>query len=76
MFILLVNIFNHTLNLFINNIVRRPIITESLFYVFHLFIKYCFGRDQFGTGYQVINNYFFLYLKRHSLLKLRVQELS
>ena len=60
MFILLVNIFNHTFNLFINNIVRKPIIEESLFYVFYLFIKYCFGgRDQFGTGYQLINNCFF-----------------
>ena len=42
-FILLVNMFNHTFNLFINNIVRKPIIDESLFYVFYLFIKYCFG---------------------------------
>ena len=51
-FILLVNIFNHTFNLFNNNIVRKPIIDESLFYVFYLFIKYCFGGgDQFGTGY-------------------------
>ena len=33
MFILLVNIFNHTFNLFINNIVRTPIIDESLFYI-------------------------------------------
>ena len=31
-FILLVNIFNHMFNLFINNIVREPIIDESLFY--------------------------------------------
>ena len=61
MFILLVNIFNYTFNLFINNIVRKPIIDESLFYVFYLFIKYCFGGgDQFGTGYQVINNCFFI----------------
>ena len=46
-FILMVNIFNHTFNLFIINIVRKP-----LFYVFYLFIKYCFGGgDQFGTGY-------------------------
>ena len=37
-FILLVNNFNHTFNLFINNIVRKPIIDESLFYVFYLFI--------------------------------------
>ena len=75
-FILLVNIFNHTFNLFINNIVRKRIIDESLFHVFYLFIKYCFGGgDQFGAGYQVINNYFFLYLKGHSLLKLRVEEL-
>ena len=75
-FILLVNIFNHTFNLFINNIVKKPIIDESLFYVFfYLFIKYCFGGgDPFGTGYQVINN-FFLYLKGYSLLKLRVLEL-
>ena len=59
-FILLVNIFNHTFNLFINNIVRKTIIDESLFYVFYLFIEYCFGGgDQFGTGYQVINNCFF-----------------
>ena len=60
-------------NSFINNIDRKPIIDESLLYVFYLFIKYCFGGgDQFGTGYQVIA---FLYLKGHSLLKLRVQEL-
>ena len=39
LFILLVNIFDHTFNLFINNIVRKPIIDESLFYVFYLFIK-------------------------------------
>ena len=71
-FILLVTIFNHTFNLFINNIVRKSIIDESLFYVFYHFIKYCFGGgDQFGTRYQVINNCF-LYLKGHSLLKLRV----
>ena len=37
MFILLVNIFNRTFYLFINNIVRKPIIDESLFYVFYLF---------------------------------------
>ena len=60
-FILLVNIFNHTFNLFTNNIVRKPIIDESLFYVFYLFIKYCFGGgDQFGTGYQIMNNCFFI----------------
>ena len=60
-FILLVNIFNRTFNLFINNIIRKPIIEESLFYVFYLFIKYCFGGgDQFGTGYQIINNCFFI----------------
>ena len=60
-FILLVNIFNHTFNLFINSIVRKPIIDESLFNVFYLFIKYCLGGgDQFGTGYQVINNCFFI----------------
>ena len=41
-FILLVNIFDHTFNLFINNIVRKPIVDESLFYVFYFFIKYCF----------------------------------
>ena len=59
-FILLVNIFNHTFNLFINNIVRKLIIDESLFYVFYPFIKYCLeGGDQFGTGYQIINNCFF-----------------
>ena len=47
-FILLVNIFNHKFNLFINNRVRKPTIDESLFYVFNLFIKYCFGGgDQF-----------------------------
>ena len=60
-FILLVNVFNHTFNLFINNIVRKPIIDESLFYVFYFFIKYCFGGgDKFGTGYQVINNVFLI----------------
>ena len=37
-YILSVNIFNHTFNLFINNIVRKPIIDESLFYVFYLVI--------------------------------------
>ena len=74
-FILLVNIFNQTFNLFINNKVRKPINDESLFCVFYLFIKYCFGGgDQFSTGDQVINNCF-LYLKGHSLLKMRVQEL-
>ena len=47
--------------MFINNIVKKPIIDESLFYVFYLFIKYCFGGgDQFGTGYQIINNCFFI----------------
>ena len=46
---LLVDIFNHAFNLFIKNIVRKPIIDESLFYVFYLFIKYCFGGgDQLG----------------------------
>ena len=30
LFILLVNIFDHTFNLFINNIVRKPIVDESL----------------------------------------------
>ena len=54
-FILLVNIFNHTFNLFINNIVRKPIIDESLFYVFYLG-----GGDQFGTGYKIMNNCFFI----------------
>ena len=59
-FILLANIFNHTFNLFINNTVREPIIDESPFNVSYLFMKYCFGgRDQFGSGYQVINNCFF-----------------
>ena len=37
-FIVLVNIFNHTFNLFINNIARKTIIDENLFYVFYLFI--------------------------------------
>ena len=37
-FILLVDIFNHTFNLFMNNIVRKLMINESLFYVFYLFI--------------------------------------
>ena len=60
-FILLFKIFNHTFNLFINNIIRKLIIDESLFYVFYLFIKYCFGGgDQFGTRYQIINNCFFI----------------
>ena len=40
-FILLVNILNHTFNLFINNIVGKPIIDESLFYFFYFFIRYC-----------------------------------
>ena len=61
LFILLVNIFNHTFNLFINNIISKPIIDESLLYVIYLFIKYCFGGgDQFATGYQIINNFFFI----------------
>ena len=47
--------------MFINNIVRKPIIDESLFYAFYLFIKYCFeGGNQFGNGYQVINNCVFI----------------
>ena len=59
-FILLVNIFNHTFNLFINNIDRKPIIDESLFYVFYLFITFRFGGgDLFGTEYQIIDNFFF-----------------
>ena len=37
-FNLLANIFNYTFNLFINNIVRKPIIDESLFYVFFKFL--------------------------------------
>ncbi len=41
----MVNIFDHTFNLFINNIVRKPIVDESLFYVFYLFIKYCFEEE-------------------------------
>ena len=73
-YILLVNIFNHRFNLFINNTVKKPIIDESLLYVFYLFMKHCFGGgDQFGTGYQVID-YCFLHLKGDSLLKLSVQE--
>ena len=31
-FILLVNIFNHTFNLFLNNIVKKPIIDESVLF--------------------------------------------
>ena len=31
------NIFNHTFNLFINNIFRKPIIDEDMFYVFYVF---------------------------------------
>ena len=60
-FILLVNIINHTFKLFINNIVRKHIIDEVLFYVFYIFMKYCFGGGyQFGMRYQVINNCFFI----------------
>ena len=33
-FILLADIFNSIFNLFINNIVKEPIIDESLFYIF------------------------------------------
>ena len=33
-FILLADIFNCTFNLFFNNIVREPIIDESLFYIY------------------------------------------
>ena len=62
-------------NLFIKNIVRKLINDESLFYVFYLFKKYCFGGgDKFDTGYQLLI-IAFLYLKGYSLLKLRVQEL-
>ena len=39
LFILLVNIFDNTFNLFINNIVRKPIVDESLFYVFYIYIN-------------------------------------
>ena len=35
--------FKYMFNLFINNIIREPIIDESLSYVFYFFIKYCFG---------------------------------
>ena len=36
-------------------------IDENLFYVFYLFIKYCFGGgDQSGTGHQINNNCFFI----------------
>ena len=31
--------------MFINNIVREPIIDKSLFYVFYFFIKYCFEEE-------------------------------
>ena len=62
-------------NLFINNIVRKPIIDESLFCVFYLFIKYCFGGgDQFGTGYQVTYNCFFISEEAFTF-KVEVQEL-
>ena len=44
LFILLVNIFDHTFNLFINNIVRKPIVDESLFYVFLPLYKILFWR--------------------------------
>ena len=44
-FILLVNIFNHTFNLFINNIIRKPIIDEGLFYAFYFFMKYCLEEE-------------------------------
>ena len=72
--ILLVKIFNHTFNLFINSIVRKPIIDESLYYVFDLFIKYCFGGgDQFRDIRSLL--FVFLYGKGHSFLKLRIQEL-
>ena len=61
MFILLVNIFDHTFNLFINNIVRKPIIDESLFYVFYLFIKYCFGGgDLLSTTKMFVLSDFFM----------------
>ena len=36
MFILLVNIFNHSFTLFINNIVKKPIIDEGLFSIMGL----------------------------------------
>ena len=41
-FILLANIFNHTFNLFINNIATEPIIDESLVYVFLFLYKILF----------------------------------
>ena len=75
-FILLANIFNNTLYLFINNIVREPIIDESLFYNFYFFIKYCL--EEGLVLHQIIGCYyllFFLYRKGRALLKLRVQEL-
>ena len=39
MFILFANIFDHTFNLFINNIVRIPIIDESLFIYIHAHMR-------------------------------------
>ena len=47
-FISFVNIFNHSCNLFINNIVRKSIIDESLFYVFYL-CKDVFAVENYGV---------------------------
>ena len=74
LFILLVNISNHPFNLFINNVVTKPVI-ESLFYVFYLFIKYC-SEERIRLTWDIrLLLIAFLYLKGHSLLKLRVREL-
>ena len=43
-FILLANIFNYTFSLFINNIVREPIIDESLLLCFLFLYKILFWR--------------------------------
>ena len=50
-FILLANSFNYTFNLFINEIVREPIIDEGLGYVFYFFMKYYFGGGDYIYTY-------------------------
>ena len=46
MFNLLAGISNFTLNLFIKNIIREPIIDESLFYIISIILE-----EEFCTGY-------------------------
>ena len=73
LFILLVNIFTHMFNLFVNNIVKKPIIDETLFYVFYLFINIVL-EEEISLPWDIrLGIITFLYLKEHPILKLRVQ---